>query len=165
MDLFGVLGLLWIGSLLAMGFAYVIVYYLPIIIVIFAFIGTMVFLLFYIIIKILLKNVLCNVSERNTKIIAVTNMVFNIIKIFLSAGSYLLLFGYMIWMGIKFGPSGITVPVLLIIFIQLILVIFLKISKRLNDIYFTIFLLIEPYLFLYVLIGVYYSKGLLFQGI
>jgi hypothetical protein len=161
MDILGLLGLFWIGPLLAMGFAYAIVYYLPLIIAFFAFIGTMAFLMFYVIIKILIKNVFCKASEINTKIITITNMILNVIKIFLSAGSYLLLFGNMIWLGIKFGPSYIILPVVIIIFIQLILISILKVSKRLSDIYLTVFLLVEPYLFLYVLIGAYYSKGLL----
>jgi hypothetical protein len=89
-------------------------------------------------------------------------MILNIIKAFVSAGSYLLLFGSMVWLGMKFESSGVILPILIIIFIQLILVIALKLAKRLNAIYFTVFLLIEPYLFLYILIGDYYSKGLLF---
>jgi hypothetical protein len=160
-----VLGLLWIGPLLAMGFAYIIAYYLPFIIAFFACIGTIAFLMFYTIIKLLIKNIFCGISGRNTKIITITSIILNVIKIFISAGSYLLLFGYMIWLGMEFEPSGIAVPIVIILCIQVILTIGLKIAKKLNDIYFTIFLLIEPYLFLYVLIGAYYSKGLLFQGI
>jgi hypothetical protein len=155
------LGFLWISPLLAMGFAYVIVHYLPLIIAFFAFIGTVVFLLFYIIIKILIKNIFSKNSERGAKIIDIANMILNIIKIFISVGSYLLLFGYMIWLGINFTPSGIILPILAILFIQLILTLILKFAKKLNDIYLAIFLLIEPYLFLYVLIGSYYSRGLL----
>jgi hypothetical protein len=166
MDFFGwFLGFLWIGPLLAMGFAYSIVYYLPLIIAFFAFIGTMLFLMFYIIIKILIKRFFYNNSERNIKIITISDMILNVIKIFVSVGSYLLLFGSMIWLGVKFEPSGIILPILIIIFIQLILIIILKLTKRLNVIYFIIFLLIEPYVFLYVLVGNYYFSGLLFQGI
>jgi hypothetical protein len=166
MDFLGwFLGFLWIGPLLAMGFAYMIVYYLPLIITFFAFIGTMLFLMFYITIKILIKRFFCNNSERNTKIITISNMILNVIKTFVSAGSYLLLFCSMIWLGVKFEPSGIIFPILIITFIQLILIIILKVIKKLNAIYFIIFLLIEPYIFLYVLVGNYYSRGLLFQGI
>ncbi|MDR1411803.1 MAG: hypothetical protein LBI91_06335 [Spirochaetaceae bacterium] len=159
------LGFLWIGSLFTMGFAYLLVHYLPIIITFFAFIGTMLFLMVYIIIKMVMEKVFCENSERNTKILAVSTLILNVIKIFISIGSYLLLIGYTIWLGLKFEPSGTILPIAAVIFIQLILVIILKLGKRLNDVYFTVFLLVEPYLFLYVLLGDYYSRGLLFQGI
>jgi hypothetical protein len=156
------LGLLWIGPLLAMGFAYAVAYYLPFIIVFFASIGTVVFSMFYIIIKILIKNVFCKISGITAKIVTIINIILNVVKIFLSVGSYLLLFGCMIWLGIEIGPSGMVLPILVILFVQLISAVILKRAKKLNDIYLTVFLLIEPYLFLYVLIGAYYSRGLLF---
>jgi hypothetical protein len=112
-----------------------------------------------------MEKVFCENSERNTKILAVSTLILNVIKIFISIGSYLLLIGYTIWLGLKFEPSGTILPIAAVIFIQLILVIILKLGKRLNDVYFTVFLLVEPYLFLYVLLGDYYSRGLLFQGI
>jgi hypothetical protein len=156
------LGLLWIGPLLAMGFAYAAAYYLPFIIVFFASIGTVVFSMFYIIIKILIKNVFCKISGITAKIVTIITIILNVVKIFLSVGSYLLLFGCMIWLGIEIGPSGMVLPILVILFVQLLSAVILKRAKKLNDIYLTVFLLIEPYLFLYVLIGAYYSRGLLF---
>jgi hypothetical protein len=162
MDSLEFLGLLWIGPLLAMGFAYAVIHYLPFIIVFFAFIGTIAFSMFYIVIKIIIKHVFNKPSDIHTKIVTITNLILNVIKIFLSAGSYLLLFGCMIWLGMDIGPSGTTLPILVVLFIQLLLVIFLNTAKRLNDIYLTLFLLIEPYLFLYIVIGAYYARGLLF---
>jgi hypothetical protein len=162
MDLGGlVLGLLWIGSLFALGFAHTIVYYLPLVIAVFAFFGVMLFLMFYCIIKIVVKKIFCANSERDIRIIGFSNAVLNVIKAFVSAGSYLLLFGVIVWLGIQFEPSALILPIVVILLIQLIAAVVLKRMGKLNAVCFTLFLLIEPYLLLYILIGDYYSRGLL----
>jgi hypothetical protein len=129
--------------------------YWPILIAFGLFIGTISFLIIYIIIKLILKHYYLKINKN---IILITEVLLNIIKISISVVSYLALFGIMIWLTIKFEPMKINTVILISIILQVILLITMKIIKKMNDVYFTIFCLIEPYLFLYMIIWWCFSK-------
>ena len=129
--------------------------YLPFVIAFFAFIGVVNFIIISLAVKHIIKKVFT--KEEDKRKIEDFKKADIILKIIISAGCYLLMFICILWQVNKYGMLNIIYLVSLLFISQFILVIVLKCIKRLNTLYLNIFLLIEPFVYIYWLLRSYYN--------